>query len=67
MRESTKALTGLIAAIGLAFYVGAKFHYFARFDPYDVSGYVAQHSFFWLGMIVTATVLWLVAHFARRR
>lgn len=60
LRTWVRRVTGGLLVLTAMLYLGAKAHFFARFDPNNLSGYVAEHSFFWAAGAVVAALLWLV-------
>ena len=60
-------LTALLLALLLVLYLSAKIHFFSRFDPYNLRGYVVEHSAFWISMAVIAVVIWLIAYFGEKQ
>ena len=49
----------------LAVYVAAKIDFFWRFDPHDVTGYLAGHWPFWVAGLVLAGISEALAQLAR--
>lgn len=56
-----RLVAGILWTALVATYLGAKFHFFTRFDPLGTRSYVTEHGFYWLGMAVIAFLIWMMA------
>jgi hypothetical protein len=54
----------LLSALGV--YVAAKIDFFRRYDPANVSGYIAGHWPFWVAMVVLTGLGYALAYAAGR-
>lgn len=63
LRRLSLALLWLLVLI----YVGAKTHFFVRFDPHGIRAYIVEHSLFWVAMLLLGGFIWFVDLLIERR
>jgi hypothetical protein len=59
-RSAVRMVMAALWSILLALYIGAKIHFFTRYDPLRVGTYLQEHSIYWLGMAATGFLIWLI-------
>jgi len=48
----------LLILIGALIYIGAKVHFFTRYQQLSTGAYLEEHSAFWAGIAIVALLLW---------
>jgi FtsH-binding integral membrane protein len=59
-RTVLRTTAAVLWVLLLIVYLAAKFNFFTRYGTMGVSGYVQQHSPYWLGMAAIAFVIWIM-------
>jgi hypothetical protein len=63
MKPSVRISLSVLCALFLALYIASKIHFFTRYDPLGVGGFVREHRVFWVAMAATAFSIWLIERF----
>jgi hypothetical protein len=61
IRSWVRVISGLAWGVLAAGYLGAKLHFFSRFDAHEVGNYVREHSAYWIWMAIAAFLIWLLS------
>ena len=60
-RTAVRTVLASLCCLFLALFVASKVHFFTRYDPLRVGGYLQEHRIYWVAMAATAFLIWLIA------
>ncbi len=61
LKSFVQTISAALWALLLLFYIAAKVHFFARYEPFALGKYVREHSIIWAGMAAAAFLIWLLS------
>ena len=65
IKGAVRISLAVLCVLFLALYVASKIHFFTRYDPLGIGGFIREHRIYWVAMAATAFSIWLIERVRR--
>jgi hypothetical protein len=65
MKATVHTSLTVLCILFLALYIASKIHFFTRYDPLGIGGFIREHTVYWVAMTATAFSIWLIERLRR--